>query len=692
MGKVRRQRKHRPTRKNPMGHSLPPIPLDSSHSECECESETHHERHTEATEEETEERIHMFREREDGLEEEDNVAEKISKESGTIDLCFSSNPKTKDPHAFIEGISTLFEESSASISSEKPTIDPFELMNALSQLISFVQEDVEHHGTLLMQHSPSIMSHIFRFIVSDDINIALAASGVVRNLVVESETFAKHIANEEEGVLTLVFNGLALLRDVRKCEIAFLGMVENMVITLLSLMDAEPTTILRISHEPSYVHLIVQSACRFQTAGSGLLREDLNVSVACAKCLNVLSDEGMDEDGMANIRAFVDEIRETFSASLLNKNARKLSILFASVLSNLIGYECVGMIAAAIGSGMQCVNMLSSIGDVTAAVLSGPIEVDQHPVLSSWLDSTECVELSLETLANVMSSLAENGGDDENASWRVREAFYEHGIHESIVPCVSLIKIVPMRVLESSKSGKQCHARLYAVLNAALALVGNMFLMRDEHAATFLAPPLMEGFEMQMNRLATEISDGYAPPSENVLSESGLKGLTMILNPVWSLLRTFPDCVKLPPPTQSTSTLLIILAHVLDQEEDIPGLYEEIIAMLFGILGCWGPTLRNGSVLSSILDMMDRGLHCHSFLIIAEVFNALIDTFSEDDFNKLLTQKHVLATMQHHGEALVESFSHSGDSLDPSIASRVEEVLENIPAFIEYKASVGVGM
>jgi hypothetical protein len=130
----------------------------------------------------------------------------------------------------------------------------------------------------------------------------------------------------------------------------------------------------------------------------------------------------------------------------------------------------------------------------------------------------------------------------------------------------------------------------------------------------------------------------------------------------------------------------------LDQEAEIPGVYDETIAMLFGILGCWGPTLRNESMLSSILDVMDRGLHCRSFLVIAEVFNALIDTFAEDTFNPILSQKRVLATMQHHGEALMESIAHKADSLDQSIASRVEEVLENIPAFIEYKLSVGVSM
>eukprot|EP01060_Flectonema_neradi_P041250 TRINITY_DN9737_c0_g1_i2.p1 TRINITY_DN9737_c0_g1~~TRINITY_DN9737_c0_g1_i2.p1 ORF type:complete len:353 (+),score=64.95 TRINITY_DN9737_c0_g1_i2:1379-2437(+) len=73
-----------------------------------------------------------------------------------------------------------------------------------------------------------------------------------------------------------------------------------------------------------------------------------------------------------------------------------------------------------------------------------------------------------------------------------------------------------------------------------------------------------------------------------------------------------------------------------------------------------------------------------------EAANAIIDAFSEDNWNKCLSQLRLLPHLQNFANSLPDRLQLLASSIEEDLAPRIEIVTSNIQPFIDYKKGVGM--
>lgn len=77
---------------------------------------------------------------------------------------------------------------------------------------------------------------------------------------------------------------------------------------------------------------------------------------------------------------------------------------------------------------------------------------------------------------------------------------------------------------------------------------------------------------------------------------------------------------------------------------------------------------------------------CEGLEAAAEALNSLVDIYSEDNMHtQAIKQLKLLPALARLLGGVGEQLQKHGPGLEPSLGGRLEEVLENTAAFIEYK-------
>lgn len=112
-------------------------------------------------------------------------------------------------------------------------------------------------------------------------------------------------------------------------------------------------------------------------------------------------------------------------------------------------------------------------------------------------------------------------------------------------------------------------------------------------------------------------------------------------------------------------------------------------ARAVGVLGCVGTArILSRKDFQTLVEVLVAALRCGKLLLVGEALQAVYSCFSEDDVNELLDgPSGILSSM----EALIDTFGKELDvcrhELSEEELASMEEAMENIVPFLEYKAS-----
>ena len=303
----------------------------------------------------------------------------------------------------------------------------------------------------------------------------------------------------------------------------------------------------------------------------------------------------------------------------------------------------------------------------------GPAQAHIKDALDKWTRSAEAQQQALETLTNLFCGVH----PADSAVSRIANDAFAHLVYICTIPVTQIDAKLGDKLLSSLPQLDGCMEKVQQLQVTALACMNNVLisvdtsvLLKDQKLANFW-PALISLLSTVSQSLAKVRSDG-ANFADDELYDN-------VSQCIWSLCRACSDGPNLPVNHgDGISVITKALSLHLSEGADIS---------LAGTLGCLaGYMTKNSAALNGVSQVL--AVCCNNDkanpLLIAESLNSLVDIFSDDNTHNTFASSGVGQKMN---SALPIANKAIGALQNADDKEHMEEVIENVKAFLDYKGS-----
>eukprot|EP01127_Copromyxa_protea_P005328 TRINITY_DN15271_c0_g1_i1.p1 TRINITY_DN15271_c0_g1~~TRINITY_DN15271_c0_g1_i1.p1 ORF type:complete len:596 (-),score=127.26 TRINITY_DN15271_c0_g1_i1:25-1812(-) len=563
-----------------------------------------------------------------------------------------------------------------SVTQEKKTLvdkvssSSFEERNwAIGSLSRLVLEDPTAFA--LVSKDPKCITQLVRSLVDSEVEIRLSASGLLRNLTNIGDENVCNLLIEKDCLSScceLIKRTTASAQtpnqdaDSKETVEDEFRVLVNIFALLGNLCEVSSYPMQRVAREgilPTIISWLKPNIGTQQTA------------IFAAELLNILTEE------FEPIKSQItDEHLLLFKVTLANqKHTLRLRATVASVVVNICPLKAiVPLLPVILPTLSQCLewepsNTFLSIDNLLKA----------EPQLFEWDRRTNAQVMALEVLGNIMAG-EENAEGEDVLPKDVVNLIIQSSLCDKVLPLCSFPRgevytyiqeaVARTRINPDEPNGEDvttAHSvdatsllyyerQLRVVQGRALSCLGNIIYALPSDGLGNIG----NLWNLLFSICQTSASD---PSRENAI-------LVILTSTMFSFLRE----TLLEPTQEQTIAIFSLLAHP----------EEQVRANALGMAGCIARTNSGPAISLELGKAVLKGLEDPSGWVIVEACEVLFSVF-DDNFNDVVKSLNLLGKLKEFGAYLQQKMPALSNDQEPELQGKLEEILENINPFLEYK-------